>query len=212
MKEKKKVNSKVSAGKELTKSGHSKAAKERMAKLKPVKFMSEEDESGICKIIPQETDLELLSAKMKQALGTSDQNLQFSLLQQLVGTLNVGNTGEDFDPNTLVNSYDNVMALLQGIAPKDEIESMLSLQMIGTHNLAMTVMARATNPDQTFKWAQVCMNYSIKLLRTFTAQMEALKKYRSKGEQKMTVEHVHVNEGGQAIVGNVKTTGGEEKK
>jgi hypothetical protein len=33
--------------------------------------------------------------------------------------------------------------------------------------------------------------------------MSALKEYRSKGEQKMTVQHVHVAEGGQAIVGNV---------
>ena len=35
--------------------------------------------------------------------------------------------------------------------------------------------------------------------------MSALKEYRSKGEQKMTVQHVHVAEGGQAIVGNVST-------
>jgi hypothetical protein len=39
--------------------------------------------------------------------------------------------------------------------------------------------------------------------QTFTAQVEALKRYRSGGEQKMTVQHVHVAEGGQAIVGNV---------
>jgi hypothetical protein len=42
-----------------------------------------------------------------------------------------------------------------------------------------------------------------KLARTFAAQMSALKEYRSKGEQKMTVQHVA--EGGQAIVGNVST-------
>ena len=42
-----------------------------------------------------------------------------------------------------------------------------------------------------------------KLARTFAAQVEALKRYRSGGEQKMTVQHVHVAEGGQAIVGNV---------
>src|SRR5271155_1859786 len=49
-----------------------------------------------------------------------------------------------------------------------------------------------------------------KLTRTFAAQMSALKEYRSKGEQKMTVQHVHVAEGGQAIVGNVNapTEGG----
>jgi hypothetical protein len=45
-----------------------------------------------------------------------------------------------------------------------------------------------------------------KLTRTFAVQVEALKNYRSKGEQKMTVQHVHVAEGGQAIVGNVSAS------
>ena len=44
-----------------------------------------------------------------------------------------------------------------------------------------------------------------RLARTFTTQVEALKRHRSVGEQKMTVERVNVNEGGQAIVGNVST-------
>ena len=42
-----------------------------------------------------------------------------------------------------------------------------------------------------------------KLARTFATQMEALKRYRTGGEQKVTVQHVTVSEGGQAIVGNV---------
>lgn len=36
----------------------------------------------------------------------------------------------------------------------------------------------------------------LKLSRTYAAQMEALRKHRKKGRQKMTVEHVHVHEGG----------------
>jgi hypothetical protein len=48
--------------------------------------------------------------------------------------------------------------------------------------------------------AQTALN---KLARTFAAQVEALKRYRSGGQQKMTVQHAHVAEGGQAIVGNV---------
>jgi hypothetical protein len=47
------------------------------------------------------------------------------------------------------------------------------------------------------------VNGLTKLTRTYAAQMEALRRYRSGGEQKMTVQHVHVAEGGQAIVGNV---------
>jgi hypothetical protein len=33
--------------------------------------------------------------------------------------------------------------------------------------------------------------------------MDALKRYRSGGEQTVTVQHVNVSEGGQAILGNV---------
>jgi hypothetical protein len=45
-------------------------------------------------------------------------------------------------------------------------------------------------------------------------KLSALKEYRSKGEQKMTVQHVHIAEGGQAIVGNVNapTEGGRGHK
>ena len=35
--------------------------------------------------------------------------------------------------------------------------------------------------------------------------METLDKHRGKGQQKVTVEHVHVEAGGQAVVGNVTT-------
>jgi hypothetical protein len=52
----------------------------------------------------------------------------------------------------------------------------------------------------------------VKLLRTFTAQIEALQRHRGKGEQKVTVEHVHVHAGGQAIVGAVTPGGGGAAK
>ena len=47
-----------------------------------------------------------------------------------------------------------------------------------------------------------------KLARTFAVQVEALKRYRTGGEQKVTVQHVTVNEGGQAIVGSVSPRAG----
>lgn len=37
-----------------------------------------------------------------------------------------------------------------------------------------------------------------RLARTFAAEVEALKRYRSKGEQRVIVKHVTVREGGQA--------------
>jgi hypothetical protein len=43
-------------------------------------------------------------------------------------------------------------------------------------------------------------------------QVEALQRYRGKGQQKVTVEHVHVRSGGQAIVGTIHPGGGGKKK
>jgi hypothetical protein len=63
--------------------------------------------------------------------------------------------------------------------------------------------ARRVSHVETIQQQDSASNAFNKLARTFAAQMSALKDYRSKGEQKMTVQHVHVAEGGQAIVGNV---------
>ena len=45
------------------------------------------------------------------------------------------------------------------------------------------------------------------LSRSFAVLLEALNRHRGKGQQKVTVEHVTVNAGGQAIVGAVATPG-----
>ena len=42
--------------------------------------------------------------------------------------------------------------------------------------------------------------------------MEALNRYRGKGQQKMTVEHVHINSNVQAIIGNVTKNNSSEKE
>jgi hypothetical protein len=67
---------------------------------------------------------------------------------------------------------------------------------------SMTVARRLAHVD-TIQQQDSASNAFNKLARTFATQVEALKRYRSGGEQKMTVQHVHVAEGGQAIVGNV---------
>ena len=46
-----------------------------------------------------------------------------------------------------------------------------------------------------------------RLLRAYAAQVEALRRLRNGGSQTLRVEHVHVNEGGQAVIGNVKAHG-----
>ena len=46
-----------------------------------------------------------------------------------------------------------------------------------------------------------------KLARTFSAQVETLRKHRNGGKQTVTVQHVNVEDGGKAIVGHVEAGG-----
>ena len=63
-------------------------------------------------------------------------------------------------------------------------------------------------PKQTFEGRRDNLNQANKLSRTYASLVESLNCHRGKGQQKVTVEHVHVHEGGQAIVGNVESSGG----
>jgi hypothetical protein len=112
----------------------------------------------------------------------------------------------DRDEKTLEGQLNGMLATVAGIEPRDDVEAMLAAQMAVTHELALLMakrMAKAENIPQQDS-AERAFN---KLARTFTAQIEALRRHRHGGQQKVTVEHVTVNEGGQAIVGNVETGG-----
>jgi hypothetical protein len=49
------------------------------------------------------------------------------------------------------------------------------------------------------------------MLRKPLILLEALNRHRGKGQQKVTVEHVHVHAGGQAVVGMVEAPGGGDR-
>jgi hypothetical protein len=99
-----------------------------------------------------------------------------------------------------------MLSLVKGVKPTDQVEAMLAAQMAAVHMATMT-FARRLAHVQTIPQQDSAERAFNKLARTFAAQVEALKRYRTGGEQKVTVEHVTVNEGGQAIVGNVRHGG-----
>src|SRR3954451_12534133 len=66
---------------------------------------------------------------------------------------------------------------------------MLATQMVGVHWLAMDLLRKANDRPLL----NDAGNLAVKLLRTYTTQLEALKRYRSAGEQRVVVQHQHVN-------------------
>ena len=125
-----------------------------------------------------------------EIFGTANHQLVRSLLGQVFGTT----------PDTKMAG---ALAALRGIGPRDELEGLLAVQMVGVHNLAMEFMGRAALNGQTVEGVSENVHRATRMLRTFLAQMEALNRHRGKGEQKVIVKHVHVQEGGQAIVGTI---------
>ena len=78
--------------------------------------------------------------------------------------------------------------------------------MIGVHEAAVKFLIDATMPNQTFEGKNANVLRATRLMRVFNEQLEALAKLKGKTRhQKVTVEHVHVNAGGQAIVGAVSS-------
>jgi len=80
---------------------------------------------------------------------------------------------------------------------------MMAAQLVACHNASMECYRRAMIGEQTFEGRRENLSQANKLSRTYATLLKALNRRRGKGQQKVTVEHVHVHEGGQAIVGSV---------
>ena len=179
-------------------------------KSKPLSILDMEIDGNNRGVKADLSDKYLYNAKLMEATGTVSNPLSMKLISQIANVILKG------DESAQKNQFNSALALMTGIKPNDAVESMLAVQMIATHDLAMEFMKRSMLPDQKVFQVDNNINRATKMLRSFTAQVEALNKYRNKGQQKVTVEHVTVNEGGQAVVGVVEHKGGgsrdDEKK
>ncbi len=99
----------------------------------------------------------------------------------------------------------SALLMLARIKPRDEIEGLLAAQMVVTHSAAMDCFRRAMLNEQSFEGRDLNLKHAAKLMSIYTRQLEVLDKHRGKGQQKMTIEHITVERGGQAIVGHVET-------
>jgi hypothetical protein len=88
---------------------------------------------------------------------------------------------------------------------------MIAAQLLAAHNAAIECYRRAMIAEQTFEGRSDNLSQANKLSRTYAVLLDALNRYRGKGQQKVTVEHVHVHSGGRAVVGMVEAPGGGDR-
>jgi hypothetical protein len=132
---------------------------------------------------------------LMEALGTADFDFDSGLMKQLKQLAVHDGKVDARELNFLVS-------MIKGIKPNDQLEAMLGAQMAAVYTIAMRFAEQFYRVESLQQQDSADRIFN-KLMRTFVMQLEALKRYRTGGEQKVTVQHVSVGEGGQAIVGNV---------
>jgi hypothetical protein len=146
-------------------------------------------------------DPKTLPGSFKAIGGSMSDDWNSILVNQTCNALWQRNCGED-DKDRQRGA---AVAALIGIGPKDELEGMIAGQLVACHNATMECYRRSMLSEQTFEGRQENLNQANKLSRTYALLLDSLNRHRGKGQQKVTVEHVHVHSGGQAIVGTVES-------
>ncbi len=167
------------------------------------KVKSIQVKNDVAELHPDTKNHDLWIAGLGRAFGTVEPEFSKLMVNSVGNAVKSGKTVPEM-------AFNGTLAAMYALAPRDEIEGMLVLQMVAVHEASIT-MVRRLNHCETIDQQNSASNALTKLMRTYTAQMEALNRYRGKGQQKMTVEHIHVGEGGQAIVGNVQGGRGDGK-
>lgn len=156
----------------------------------------QENENGTVTLLPSAGGEVVDMARRLNAFGTPSAEFAAHMVGQLATATR---SPSRRSPNAV--ELNAGLASVDSIRPENEMEAMLAVQMYATHDAAMEMLDKAKRSDS--KHLQECGSLAVKLLRTYTAQIEALSKIRRGGEQKVRVEHVHVYPGGQAVVGDV---------
>ena len=68
----------------------------------------------------------------------------------------------------------------------------------------MAILGKLDSGFGTERRIALFASAAARLMRTFAMQVEVFRRLRNGGQQFVRVEHVHINEGGQAVIGNVK--------
>jgi hypothetical protein len=140
-------------------------------------------------------DPELGEALMAETLGVADRDAMHGILRQLVKASVNGQR-----PDAVSLAF--MISMVKSIKPRDAVEAMLVAQMVSVHVMAMRCAYHLANADDIARQDSAGRALG-RLARTFPAQIEALSRYRQNGEPAITVQNVRVQDGGNAIVGNV---------
>ena len=161
-------------------------------RLPPVRVKLLRQDAYMAQTRPPDGDSKDWWQRLNKALGTTSSDfVNASLLQlQAAARSPFGTISE-----THINA---ALAMVEAAAPKDEIEGALAVQMACTHTAARAVLAKLEGAFTSEQRVIAFGSAAARLMRAYATQVEVLRRLRNGGQQFVRVEHVHVNDGGQA--------------
>lgn len=160
--------------------------------VRPEMTISFSDEGATAALGPIHSDGNGHAAMLHEAVGSSSNGWLNGMMIDLLKVAKERGASE-----VTGEQASAALAFMAAIQPQNEVEGALGVQMYAAHRLAIEMASRCrhtTDRKATMEYG----NLATKMMRTVTAQVDALGKMRRGGEQ--VVRHVHVYEGGQAIV------------
>jgi hypothetical protein len=128
---------------------------------------------------------------------------KYSAIQLMTSNKNITSESEQHEAlKDQATKSDDLLLSLD--VDNDPLKAMLATQMAAIHDLQQKEFLFASQIISPEK-KQYHINAVTKLSNVFIQQASLMQKLQGKGQQKVTVEHVHVHNGGQAIVGNVES-------
>lgn len=104
-------------------------------------------------------------------------------------------------------SINIALQLLVELAPQSALERLLVAQLIACDKAASQCLNIGFNDTNASDARRKYLGLGLQFQSVLVRQIEALAKLRNGGQQRVTVEHVHVHQGGQAVIGNVQGGG-----
>jgi hypothetical protein len=158
----------------------------------------------------QKEQSEVIMAAISEAAGSNDFTFAYKVLTRCIQASAIGTTYQDSKEfSYLFNAITNVLTSMK---PSDEIEGMLITRLIAIHTQSMYFLSCAANNEATTLGRDNNINRSTKLFRAYNETLEALMRYRRRGEQRVVVQHVNVNDGAQAMIGSFQAGGGVNRE
>jgi hypothetical protein len=172
----------------------------------PVRVKLERINCDVGKLLPPDGEHRVWIDRLKAALGTASMAFVDATLFQLQAAARLPNSGVS---EIAVNA---ALAMIESEQPRGETECAIVVQMACLHSATMAVLGRLGGGHGGDRHVLAAATAASRLSRTFAILVETLRRLRGGGDQNIRVEHVHVHEGGQAIVGSINSRAPEVER